>query len=85
MQHVEDTLGATEQDGRADATPGARDLLLQAAVTYAEDRHWEVSPGAWLLEDDGPPRCSCGDLGCPMPGAHPATRDWQRRASSGPG
>jgi hypothetical protein len=85
VQHVEDTLGAIEQDGRTDAGRGGRDLLLQAAVTYAEDRHWEVSPGAWLLEDDGPPRCSCGDLACPMPGAHPATRDWTRRASSGPG
>ncbi|QMU74974.1 bifunctional DNA primase/polymerase [Streptacidiphilus sp. PB12-B1b] len=80
---MEDTLGATRPAGPVQQA--ARDLLVDAAVRYAEERHWEVSPGTWLIEDDGPLRCSCGDAGCPAPGAHPATRDWARKASAGPG
>jgi hypothetical protein len=80
---VEDTLGATRPT--AAQPDAARDLLIEAAVRYAEDRHWEVAAGSWLIEDEGPLRCSCGDLGCPAPGAHPTTRDWARKASAGPG
>ncbi|MCU7823301.1 bifunctional DNA primase/polymerase [Kitasatospora sp. DSM 101779] len=72
-----------------DNTPGAREQgpppLLIEAVSYAEDRHWEVVPGTWLVDGDGPAHCSCGDLGCALPGAHPAEEDWRRRASAGPG
>jgi hypothetical protein len=72
-----------------DNTPGARDQglppLLIEAVSYAEDRHWEVVPGTRLIDGDGPARCSCGDRSCPLPGAHPAEDDWRRRASAGPG
>jgi hypothetical protein len=80
---VEDTLGATRQI--TVPTDGNRDLLIDAAVRYAEDRHWEVAAGTWLIEDDGPLRCSCGDAACPAPGAHPVSRDWARKASAGPG
>ncbi|MFJ9692777.1 bifunctional DNA primase/polymerase [Kitasatospora sp. NPDC101183] len=59
--------------------------LLTEAVGYAENRHWEVTPGSWLVEGDGPARCSCGDAGCAMPGAHPLDADWARKASAGPG
>ncbi|AUG79192.1 DNA primase [Kitasatospora sp. MMS16-BH015] len=59
--------------------------LLIEAVRYAEDRHWEVAQGSWLVEGDGPPRCSCGDARCTLPGAHPTAPDWQRKASAGPG
>ncbi|WP_431947743.1 bifunctional DNA primase/polymerase [Actinacidiphila sp. bgisy167] len=66
--------------------------LLDAAVRYAEERHWDVLPGAWLVEDAAPlgggpraARCSCGDAGCPAPGAHPTGPDWAGEASgSGP-
>jgi hypothetical protein len=72
-----------------DNTPGARDQglppLLIEAVSYAEDRHWEVVPGTRLIDGDGPAHCSCGDRHCPLPGAHPAEDDWRRRASAGPG
>ncbi|MFE2351927.1 bifunctional DNA primase/polymerase [Kitasatospora cineracea] len=76
MQHVDNTPGAPEQN--------LPPLLLEA-VRYAEDRHWEVVPGAWLLDGDAPARCSCGEERCALPGAHPLGADWRSRASSGPG
>ncbi|AXI78142.1 bifunctional DNA primase/polymerase [Peterkaempfera bronchialis] len=78
---MEETLGAAAQ-GRGAAS--VRDLLAEA-VRYAEDRHWEVSPGTWLIEQDGRARCSCGGRTCSAPGAHPAAPDWQGRASAAPG
>ena len=83
MHDVEDTLGAPRSAGPVQQA--ARDLLVDAAVRYAEERHWEVAPGAWLIEEDGLVRCSCGDRGCPAPGAHPTSGDWSRKASAGPG
>ncbi|MFI9270776.1 bifunctional DNA primase/polymerase [Kitasatospora sp. NPDC052896] len=77
---MEQTPGTPEQGSAGTIPP-----LLIEAVRYAEDRHWEVAPGTWLVEDDGPARCSCGDPRCPMPGAHPTGQDWRRRASAGPG
>ncbi|GAA2252705.1 MULTISPECIES: bifunctional DNA primase/polymerase [Kitasatospora] len=73
---MEDTPGTQEQE---------LPQLLIEAVRYAEDRHWEVAPGTWLIEGDGPARCSCGDLDCAFPGAHPTGADWRRKASAGPG
>ncbi|GAA1407099.1 bifunctional DNA primase/polymerase [Kitasatospora putterlickiae] len=63
---------------------GAPPLLIEA-VGYAETCHWEVAPGAWLVDGDGPARCSCGERRCALPGAHPIDTDWARRASAGPG
>ena len=37
--------------------------LLDTAVRYAEERHWDVFPGTWLEAVDGVQRCSCGDTG----------------------
>ncbi|MER5348836.1 bifunctional DNA primase/polymerase [Kitasatospora sp. NPDC002551] len=59
--------------------------MLVEAVGCAETRHWEVTPGAWLVDGDGRARCSCGDPRCALPGAHPIDTDWTRRASAGPG
>lgn len=78
---MEDTPGAPVQGSDGKPIPP----LLIEAVRYAEERHWEVVPGSWLIEDDGPVRCSCGDPHCAFPGAHPTTEDWRRRASAGPG
>nr|WP_237694899.1 bifunctional DNA primase/polymerase [Streptomyces sp. SID5468] len=58
--------------------------MLDAAVRYAEGRHWEVCPGAWLVEADGVTRCSCGDPGCSEPGAHPTRPDWPGQATGNP-
>ncbi|WBB58637.1 bifunctional DNA primase/polymerase [Streptomyces sp. WMMC500] len=60
--------------------------LLSAALRYAEDQHWDVVPGTWTETGDGAgaQRCSCGDAACRAPGAHPARRDWQAAATSGP-
>ncbi|MFJ5213614.1 bifunctional DNA primase/polymerase [Streptomyces sp. NPDC088354] len=78
---VDDTLTASRQ------TAGQ---LLDAAVRYAEERHWDVLPGAWLTDGTGPaaayagrrtPYCSCGAPRCPAPGAHPLTADWIGQAS----
>ncbi|MFG1809023.1 bifunctional DNA primase/polymerase [Streptomyces sp. NPDC049040] len=56
--------------------------LLDAAVRYAEERHWDVVPGSWLETGaSGVPRCSCGSAGCGAPGAHPIRPDWTARGS----
>ncbi|WP_327290667.1 bifunctional DNA primase/polymerase [Streptomyces sp. NBC_01198] len=56
--------------------------LLDAAVRYAEERHWDVLPGCWLeTAAPGAPRCSCGSARCAAPGAHPVRPDWTGRAS----
>lgn len=73
---MEDTLEAPDQ--------GLPPLLIEA-VGYAEKRHWEVVPGTWLVEGDGPARCSCGEPRCALPGAHPDGEDWLSQASAGPG
>ncbi|MFG3550202.1 bifunctional DNA primase/polymerase [Streptomyces sp. NPDC047725] len=54
---------------------------LEAAVRYAEERHWDVFPGTWLEAVDGVQRCSCGEPTCTVPGAHPACEDWATRAT----
>ncbi|MFE0784346.1 bifunctional DNA primase/polymerase [Streptomyces mutabilis] len=55
--------------------------LLETAVRYAEERHWDVVPGTWLEAADGVQRCSCGDPACAAPGAHPAREDWATQAT----
>ncbi|WP_250405149.1 bifunctional DNA primase/polymerase [Streptomyces cellostaticus] len=55
--------------------------LLETAVRYTEERHWDVFPGTWLEPVDGAQRCSCGDASCPAPGAHPARPDWAAGAT----
>lgn len=55
--------------------------LLDAAVRYAEERHWDVFPGTWLQVVNGVHACSCGDAACPAPGAHPARPDWATLAT----
>ncbi|MFJ9834456.1 bifunctional DNA primase/polymerase [Streptomyces sp. NPDC101169] len=55
--------------------------LLETAVRYAEERHWDVFPGTWLEPVGGGERCSCGDASCPAPGAHPARPDWAGQAT----
>ncbi|MZD06016.1 DNA primase [Streptomyces sp. SID5785] len=57
------------------------DTIPDAAVRYAEERHWDVFPGTWLESGDGVQRCSCGDAACPAPGAHPARPDWATQAT----
>jgi hypothetical protein len=57
------------------------ELLLDSAVRYAQERHWDVFPGTWLEAMDGAERCSCGDAGCPAPGAHPTRPDWASLAT----
>ncbi|MFF4384311.1 bifunctional DNA primase/polymerase [Kitasatospora sp. NPDC001547] len=78
---MEDIPDASGRNETADVP-----ALLVEAVGYAEACHWEVAPGAWLIDDgDGGVRCSCGDRRCTLPGAHPLDTDWARRASAGPG
>ncbi|MEV5428454.1 bifunctional DNA primase/polymerase [Streptomyces sp. NPDC052701] len=75
---VEETIPGTE----AAQIPKQRgESLLDTAVRYAEERHWDVFPGTWLEAADGTQRCSCGDAACPAPGAHPARPDWQTQAT----
>jgi hypothetical protein len=75
---VEETIPGTE----AAQIPKQRgDSLLEAAVRYAEERHWDVFPGTWLEAVDGVQVCSCGDPACAVPGAHPAREDWATQAT----
>jgi hypothetical protein len=75
---VEETIPGTQ----AAQIPQQRGVsLLEAAVRYAEERHWDVFPGTWLEAVDGTQRCSCGDPACAAPGAHPARTDWAAQAT----
>ncbi|MGW5419149.1 bifunctional DNA primase/polymerase [Streptomyces sp. NPDC003943] len=75
---MEETIGVTE----AAQIPKQRgELLLDSAVRYAEERHWDVFPGTWLEAVEGGERCSCGADACPAPGAHPARPDWSTQAT----
>ncbi|MEV6649149.1 bifunctional DNA primase/polymerase [Streptomyces sp. NPDC051219] len=75
---MEETIGVTE----AAPIPKQRgDLLLDHAVRYAEERHWDVFPGTWLEAEDGREQCSCGDAACSAPGAHPVRQDWESQAT----
>ncbi|MBC9716425.1 bifunctional DNA primase/polymerase [Streptomyces sp. TRM66268-LWL] len=69
----------------ADLIPQQRgETLLDTAVRYAEERHWDVFPGTWLeIREDssGSERCSCETPGCALPGAHPARDDWATQAT----
>ncbi|MEW1722623.1 bifunctional DNA primase/polymerase [Streptomyces sp. NPDC093109] len=65
--------------------PGQRgESLLDSAVRYAEERHWDVFPGTWLEPAEveaaagmaGGERCSCRRADCRAPGAHAAGPDW---------
>ncbi|MDT0614260.1 bifunctional DNA primase/polymerase [Streptomyces lancefieldiae] len=75
---MEETIPGTE----AAQIPQQRGAsLLETAVRYAEERHWDVFPGTWLEAADGVQRCSCGDPACAAPGAHPAHEDWATQAT----
>ncbi|MCK8679176.1 bifunctional DNA primase/polymerase [Streptomyces lichenis] len=75
---MEETIGVTE----AARIPQQRgEQLLDCAVRYAEERHWDVLPGTWLEAAGGRELCSCADAACPRPGAHPARPDWANQAT----
>ncbi|MFE9256758.1 bifunctional DNA primase/polymerase [Streptomyces sp. NPDC006879] len=75
---MEETIAVTE----AAPLPKQRgDQLLDHAVRYVEERHWDVFPGTWLEAADGHELCSCADAACPLPGAHPARPDWATQAT----
>ncbi|MFG2679324.1 bifunctional DNA primase/polymerase [Streptomyces sp. NPDC048392] len=75
---MEETIPGTE----AAQIPQQRGTsLLETAVRYAEERHWDVFPGTWLVPSEGVQHCSCGDPACAAPGAHPAREDWAAQAT----
>ncbi|WP_418957650.1 bifunctional DNA primase/polymerase [Streptomyces tritici] len=75
---MEETIGVTE----AAQIPKQRgEQLLDSAVRYAEERHWDVFAGTWLEAVDGAERCSCGAADCAAPGAHAARPDWATQAT----
>jgi hypothetical protein len=62
--------------------------MVDAAIRYAL-MGWPVCVGAFppssaLRPGDLQRACSCDRLGCPAPGAHPASPAWQRLASTDP-
>ncbi|MER7747515.1 bifunctional DNA primase/polymerase [Streptomyces bacillaris] len=71
-------MGVTEA---ATVPQQRREQLLDAAVRYAEERHWDVFPGTWLEAVEGIERCSCGESACPLPGAHAGRPDWAGQAT----
>ncbi|MEU6014675.1 bifunctional DNA primase/polymerase [Streptomyces sp. NPDC047515] len=81
---VEEPIGVEEPNGVTEAAkvPEQRGgELLDAAVRYAEERHWDVCPGTWLKAVAGTEECSCGDAACTSPGAHPTGPDWASRST----
>nr|WP_202511799.1 bifunctional DNA primase/polymerase [Streptomyces sp. SID3343] len=62
----------------------ARDTLVETAVRYAGDKHWDVVPGTSVVEGTAGRRCSCSRPRCATPGAHPIMRDWAVQAASSP-
>ncbi|MFC9424758.1 bifunctional DNA primase/polymerase [Streptomyces sp. NPDC056987] len=81
MLCVEETIGVT---GGA-RVPGQRgDLLLDSAVRYADERHWDVFPGTRLVPVPGGERCSCERAGCAAPGAHATGPGWAGLATGSP-
>ncbi|MGW3949566.1 bifunctional DNA primase/polymerase [Streptomyces sp. NPDC004752] len=75
---MEETIADTE----AAQIPKQRGVsLLETAVRYAEERHWDVFPGTWLEAADGEQHCSCSDAMCAAPGAHPGRADWAAQAT----
>ncbi|WP_424212425.1 bifunctional DNA primase/polymerase [Streptomyces sp. BI20] len=75
---MEETIGVTDT---APIPQQRGEPLLEHAVRYAEERHWDVFPGTWLEPADGRELCSCGDPQCQSPGAHPAVKDWAAQAT----
>ncbi|MEU3841953.1 bifunctional DNA primase/polymerase [Streptomyces sp. NPDC028635] len=75
---MEETIPGTET---AQIPEQRGESLLEAAVRYVEERHWDVFPGVWLEAADGVPVCCCGDPACAAPGAHPAREDWATQAT----
>lgn len=75
---VEETIGVTDT-GHIPKQRGT--LLLDSAVRYAEERHWDVFPGAWLEPVEGGEECSCGRFDCASPGAHATRPDWATQAT----
>ncbi|THA85671.1 bifunctional DNA primase/polymerase [Streptomyces sp. A0592] len=75
---VEETMGVTET---APIPKQRGEQLLDHAVRYAEERHWDVFAGTWLEPGDGRELCSCGAADCPAPGAHAAVKDWAAHAT----
>jgi len=83
---VETTIAtaAPKQAGADRANPEDRLGLLEAALEYIEERHWDVVLGTSVQRADGGWSCSCGDRMCAALGAHPAMRDWQKKISGQP-
>ncbi|MFF3414978.1 bifunctional DNA primase/polymerase [Streptomyces sp. NPDC002698] len=75
---MEETIAGTES---AQIPQQRGESLRDAAVRYAEERHWDVFPGTWLEAAGGVQLCSCGDPACAVPGAHPAREDWASLAT----
>jgi hypothetical protein len=59
------------------------EALGEAAVRYGRTQCWDVVPATYLVFEGGRLVCSCG-WNCGSPGAHPATKDWQTRATADP-
>ncbi|MET9961896.1 bifunctional DNA primase/polymerase [Streptomyces sp. NPDC006326] len=75
---VEETIGVTQT---APIPKQRGEQLLDHAVRYVEERHWDVFAGAWLEPGDGRELCSCGAEDCVVPGAHAMVKDWAAQAT----
>ncbi|MEU9179830.1 bifunctional DNA primase/polymerase [Streptomyces sp. NPDC048550] len=75
---MEETITVTET---APVPKQRGEQLLDHAVRYAEERHWDVFAGTWLESAEGRELCSCGAQDCPAPGAHATVKDWAALAT----
>ncbi|WP_461297297.1 bifunctional DNA primase/polymerase [Streptomyces harbinensis] len=78
MINVEEKISVTSAPGVPQQRSGS---MLDHAVQYADERHWDVLPGTWLEYTDGVTRCSCDLDVCDAPGAHATRPNWVGHAT----
>lgn len=69
--------------GKRQRADRAERVDLGAAAREYAVRGWPCCPGAHATTD-GTRACSCDRIGCPSPGAHPASHVWQLQATVNP-
>jgi hypothetical protein len=76
--NVEEKISVTSAPGVPQQRDGG---MVDHAVRYADERHWDVLPGTWLEYVDGVTRCSCALPACDAPGAHATRTNWVGHAT----
>ncbi|MEU8681372.1 bifunctional DNA primase/polymerase [Streptomyces sp. NPDC048611] len=77
------TIGGI-REMRSSSRRRARSTEISAVAEYSGLWGWDVAPGARAVRaGSGRTDCSCGDAGCPSPGAHPLAFGEELAAGAG--